>query len=516
MRLLPSAALVLCLLASACDGAPTSPATPGDDAIASRAAALDIAGSGDSADHDCRVVLRSVGRQPGGPDYETDCSEGACTYVWRGSVDVAGALPAEATVHVQYRLASEPSWWEVQAVPATGLPDVRRYTFALARHLFGPGDEQAGQVIELVAFVLLPDGGRLFDHNRYPGDFDNFRLTSDDGFAASDGGACPITMGWLSFLPDWQELRSGELRRDGYLQVDYALERLPQCRGTHNGYPAWDVVAYVKFLPGGQLSSGSVRDLVTYNGTPTNQGVSKPFLVKIPSDADAVELWFRNYTGAGSSCEAWDSNFDANYRFDVWPLATDPRCLDVEKERGNHYESDQMTINAPTCLAYTLASQADATGCELWVEGFGDGHMGHYGIPFDWLVGWLRVGPNDGSVLNAGLYTQYRDNATGAAGQRFSLGLEVSPGLWKAGFADHVTGFQGMGPVDVTVDAFAFFLDVLRPSGEVVRLWQSRGGANFRWDDAFGLQPTLEYIPYGNVRWAAADATVLESARACR
>ncbi len=492
----------------------SNPAPEG--AVASTAAALGKADGTDAADQACQVVLRSVARQPGGPDDETDGPEASSLYVWRGAVDVAETVPADATVHVLYHLASDPTWWEVEASPeVASTPGYRRYAFALSDQLFGPGADASGLSLQLVAFVRDPEGGRLFDHNRFPGDFDNLTLTAADGFAGNDGGVCQPTVGNLYFSDDWSETAYGARRQGGWLQLSFDLDRLPQCRGTHNGHPAWDVVAYAKFLPGGQLVEGSVRDFVSNYGTPTNEAVEKPLVVRIPDDAQSVQIWFRNFSGAGSTCEAWDSNLDANYAFDIWPAADDARCLGVEKARDLHAESDQMVLNEAACLPYDLAANADAAPCELVVEGFGDGYMGHYGIPFHWLVSYLRVGAVDGEVLNAGQYSRTVDNKTGVTAEHFSLGLPLGDGLYRAGKPYYVTGMQMMGAVDVRVEVVAFFVDVRRPSGDVVRLWVSHGGANYTLADAFALPTTRVYIPYGNLSWANADAPIFESRKAC-
>ncbi len=500
-------AIALLALLAACATEPSS------QSIASHAPALGKADGGDRADRACQVVLRGAGRLPGGEEPELDCSSGECLYVWRGTVELAESLPAEASAHVLYHRVSDSTWWQVDAVWQADAPGFRRFAFAMSEHLWGPG---GGEAIELVAFARLPGGERLFDHNRHVQDFENHWLTAEGSFFTHDGGVCQPMVGTLSFLEDWQELASGTLRQGGYLTLEYDLDRLPHCRGTHNGYPAWDIVAFARFAPGGQLLSGSVRGVVDDLGQPVSQGVERPLSLRIPADADAVEIWFLNTTGAGSSCQAWDSNDSQNYRFAIWPAADHPRCQDVERDNGGHYESDLMMINAPHCVGYDLAAQLDADRCEFELEGLGAGSMGHYGIPYGWLVAYLRVHAVEGQVLHAGVFSRFHDAQTGAQGQRFSLGLEQEPGLWRAGVATRVTGMGGMLPVDRAIDEFAFFLDVRRPSGEVVRLWHSRHGANYRWDDAFSLPATTEYIPYGNVQWANAEAAVYDSRRACR
>ncbi len=325
-----------------------------------------------------------------------------------------------------------------------------------------------------------------------------------------------VTAGSIVFSEDWSETRTGELRQGGTIDVFFDLDRLPVCRGTHNGYPAWDLVGFARFLPGGQTLEGSMRELVTDHGRPTNEAHERLWTITVPADATAVELWFKNYTGAGSSCVAWDSAWGANYRFEVWPAADSPRCLNVERETGVRTEAEQMVHLAPHCLGYDVDAQYDATYCELYVDGFGDGFMGHYGIPTQWLAGYLRVGAVDGELLGAGMYTRYHGRDGGAGGERWSFGNQIEPGLWKVGFSYLITGFGGVAPVDVVADDVAFFVDVRRASGRVVRLWQSRRGANYGVAEVFAPGVVGQGIPYGTMRWARDESVVFESRRACR
>ncbi len=519
MKLIPNCVLVLLALMAAGCVAPASVAEPpsSSKATASPPPLLGKVDSTDQADRSCQVVLRQVQREGTDGSYETDCSSSSCVYVWRGSIDVAETVAPEATVHVLYRLGAGTTWWEVAASyqPAV-MVGYRRYTFSMSEHLFGSdmtASEQ--QSIDLVAFVRLPGGGRLFDHNRFTNELQNHVLVAEDGFSSDDAGVCQPVVGTVSFHDNWEESTWGIRRQGGYLRVNYDIDRLDDCRGTHNGFPAWDVVAHAKFLPGGQLFSGSVREFIDHQGVPTNQGVDHPYLVKIPDDAEAVQLWFMNYTGAGSSCQAWDSNEGANYHFDVWPTADDPRCRDVEKETGAVTEDHRMVHNAPYCLAYEVEEQFDAAPCEFYLNEFGWGHMGHYGLPTDWLVAYLQVSPQDDEVLGVGMYTRFRDSTTGELGQRFSLGIQVARDVWKTGFSYHVTEIQGVEGYAYEVDEFAFFVDLRRPSGQVVRMWKSRYGANYSWDDAFSLPTSTEYIPYGNIQWANPGAEIFDSQHDC-
>jgi hypothetical protein len=41
--------------------------------------------------------------------------------------------------------------------------------------------------------------------------------------------------------------------------------------------------------------------------------------IDIPKGATEVEIWFRNWSGASTPREQYDSNFGGNYRFAVQP-----------------------------------------------------------------------------------------------------------------------------------------------------------------------------------------------------
>lgn len=500
-----SLCLLLLLLSACAEHRPTVQRTTA--AVAPRLGKADAL---DSADRSCRVVLRELARPVKDGGFETDCTSGSCRYVWRGTVDLAAALDAVLAVRVLYRRSGQASWWSVDAQLSDAIsPGFKRYRFAISEHLFGPGDPDAE--IEVVALVEFADGRRLFDHNRFSDDHENLRLTAQNGHASQDTSACQSVVGRLTFHDDWATGQYGQLRQGGFLWLEYDIDRLSQCRGTHNGYPAWDIVATLRFSPGGQVVKASVRQLLTNHGIPTNVAVDLPLVTTIPQDATTVEIWFHNASGAGSSCQAWDSNYGANYRFAIQPDANDPRCLDVEKETGAVTEDPRMVHMADHCLGYTISAQYAATHCEFTLGALGDGKMGHYGIPYHWLVAYLNVAPQEGELLNVGLYTQFQDKLSGLPGQRFSLGVPVAPGVWRTGVTTRVAQIMQQTGVERQIDALAFFIDVRRPSGEVVRLWHSDGGQNFRRDTAFSLPNQSESIPYGTIFWANSASAVFSS-----
>jgi hypothetical protein len=138
----------------------------------------------------------------------------------------------------------------------------------------------------------------------------------------------------LHFGSGWTTVQDGAIVQGGTLVVAYDLDRLTTCRGTHNGYPAWDTFAFARFEPGGQTVQASVREFETVFGVPTNVVHPLPAHFQVPADATSVQVWFES---VGIGCWAWDSNQDQNYRFDV---AAPPAWLGAAQARLSRDSSD--------------------------------------------------------------------------------------------------------------------------------------------------------------------------------
>ncbi len=212
-----------------------APETTDTHAIPAAAPLMGKADSGDvpatdGADHACHVVLRSVQRDLVAPRDSTDCSLGGCSWVWRGQVEVAEGT--QGTVHVLYHQVGDPTWWQVDArreAAISGIaisPGFIRYSFRLDEHLphpdVTPADLEAARV-ELIAFLVRPDGSRVFDHNRGGGAFNNVVLDHQGLFSFRDDGVCRAEAGRLSFFSNWDEHQQGLLRQGGYLVIHYDM-----------------------------------------------------------------------------------------------------------------------------------------------------------------------------------------------------------------------------------------------------------------------------------------------------
>src|SRR2546427_5446046 len=87
----------------------------------------------------------------------------------------------------------------------------------------------------------------------------------------------------------------GELRTGGRLIVDYDPVRLPDCRGSQAGLPAWDITVNARFHPGLQLYGGKlVRQVDAATGALLIPPAPKPYEVTVPVGAPEGEPWVPN------------------------------------------------------------------------------------------------------------------------------------------------------------------------------------------------------------------------------
>lgn len=382
----------------------------------------DTAASGlakDSADRSCQVLLRHVERvSDGRGGYQVACNrDGVCFYVWQGVVDVATAARTTGSkVYVQYRAIDARSWSRKQAAMAPGGPQgFQRYTFRLEANTLGPGMSPTSLQrarIDLLPYLQSADGSRLFDHNRVTQDFDSYALVANNQWSVpEDGAACrpaSASRGVAEFRAGWTQVQHGPFLAGGTGEIDYALERLGSCRGTHNGYPAWDITARVRFEPMGTVVEQSVRGFDAPNGVPDVSTLHPvPFVFRIPQGTQRLSVWFENN---GLWCgPAFDSNQGANYSF---PVATaTPPAVRWVGNGGSSFARDcsaRPGIPEPMVLdGYVRERACSFLELEAWAPGLTDGDgdlatlaaraelaLDGKALPAQWLAPVGRVGNN--------------------------------------------------------------------------------------------------------------------------
>ncbi|MDQ3369318.1 MAG: DUF6209 family protein [Myxococcota bacterium] len=286
------------------------PATESDPGEGAPLVGVD--GSIDAADRNCHVVLRDLDRNWTGSSWESvTTSAGSAAYVWQGVVEISTEAVGEGLVpRVLYQSGSDPSWREAVGTPLTGgaTPGFARYSVRISEGLPGPGMSATSFLntrIQVAPFLRMAGGGRLFDHNRNANDFDNYVVSKPEFAVGTAPNACAPAAGpqraKLVFAADFSERREGVLAPGGELTIAYDTARVPTCRHSRGGFPLWEMTAHVRFEPGLEYQTVSVRDAAA--------------TIAVPPSARSVQLWFENTSASG--CQAWDSNEGANYRFDM-------------------------------------------------------------------------------------------------------------------------------------------------------------------------------------------------------
>jgi hypothetical protein len=245
MRRFATALVLLAACADAGDGFDSNTET--------EAPLVGVDGSLDQADRNCHVVLRDLERNWTGFTFETVGS----SWVWSGTVEISEAAAAEGLIpSAMFHMAPSGPWQSVDAVPVTAAatPGYVRYMLRLTHNsLPGPGwsgTSLSNAKLEVVPYMRLPQGGRLFDHNRNPGDTDNYVLTNPDLAIWSNATVCTPPAGptraRLVFDASFDERREGVLAPGGELTIVYDQARLTQCRHWRNGNALYDITAHAR------------------------------------------------------------------------------------------------------------------------------------------------------------------------------------------------------------------------------------------------------------------------------
>lgn len=338
-----------------------------------------LSASQDRSDTGCQVVLRTLHRvmeTTGAP--KIACKNGMCWWVFRATVDVAqSALDAQWQPRLLFRSTNEPGVWrELTGQPEAGAAvGFQRYVFLLEEFTIRDGLSATGiqnSEVGAIPYLLHYAQGRLFDHNRIADDLGHYQVNPSNGWTVpEDTAICGVRPeSTLVFAAGWTQTQHGAILAGGDLVVDYNLYRLPQCHGsTYMGRPTWNTIAYVRFLPGGQVQQAPLFEDVDANGL----FIAKKARFSVPADATSAELWFMT---SGRTCSpAWDSNYGNNYRFDVRQTA--PASVNWAGDWGNGLWracTHRMGLTEPVNVdSYILTRACHTIYADVYVPGVTDG-----------------------------------------------------------------------------------------------------------------------------------------------
>src|SRR5262249_27622690 len=227
---------------------------------------------------------------------------------------------------------------------------------------------------------------------------------------AADAGAT------LNFYTDWRQSQTGAIRQGELLTINYDPQRLTVCRAYHNGMPAWDLWATVRFSPSGETTTGNLVQHVGPQGI-FDPPKPVPVAVRVPADATGAERWFQN-TSMTSPCSAFDSQFGSNYRFNVDQAGpAQPVMYRNGSQRSlqlvNVFTEEVEKIRRPFGNAPSVGSQLE-THLDLTVWVRNDAHIKNVWID-------LHVFDQDDNRVNADTLTLLYSGSAAGNGDFFSL-----------------------------------------------------------------------------------------------
>ncbi len=141
------------------------------------------------------------------------------------------------------------------------------------------------------------------------------------------GEADNTTDATLKLTSDYQTTLVGRAKAGSALRIEYALERLPQCRGNlGGGAPGWNITGY--YSENGVAAKMFDVSELSADG---KDRVAKPARIKLENGGD-LALWFQVTNRWG--CSEYDSQFGQNFHVDVEGPAPEAGATIVFKKDG--------------------------------------------------------------------------------------------------------------------------------------------------------------------------------------
>jgi len=172
--------------------------------------------------------------------------------------------------------------------------------------------------------------------------------------ASADTATPPST---LSFAGDWSVTQSAPVLSGGKATIHYDPARLPSCRATYQGFPAWGITAYWA-VDGGQAFTAPVTQFQSGTVVPIDATFD------VPPGSD-LAVWFLASDEYG--CTQWDSDYGRNFHFALvadapaihfrWPAWSDDPSAPLVA--GHDLLVDYDIRRLPSC-------RQDYNGLQTW------------------------------------------------------------------------------------------------------------------------------------------------------
>lgn len=181
------------------------------------------------------------------------------------------------------------------------------------------------------------------------------QLRNADSEISAAASASPSPM--LAFAADWSVTQSAPVLSGGTAIIHYDVARLPNCRATYHGLPAWGISAYWA-VDGGQAFTAPVTTF--QNG----QVVAVDLTFNVPPGRD-LALWFSASDEYG--CQQWDSNYAQNFHF---ALVADAPALHFRWPSWQNDQSAPLAAGHDFLVDYDIrrlpSCRQDYNGLQTW------------------------------------------------------------------------------------------------------------------------------------------------------
>lgn len=165
--------------------------------------------------------------------------------------------------------------------------------------------------------------------------------------------------------------------------------------------------------------------------------------------------------------------------------------------------------------AYRTSKEVDANHCEFYVNAFGLGSWSHGGFSQSWIEAYLSIGKLNGKVLGAGAYVELRDQDTGRVFDGAFFGNFLDPRYAVVKLTYFANADQARR--NLSIQRFAFFVDLREDKGAVTRYWISNQGRDFTVREVTHEFPFFEKsIGSGTVRYVEGPSPIFYQKNACR
>ncbi|MDB4940952.1 MAG: hypothetical protein JWP97_486 [Labilithrix sp.] len=170
--------------------------------------------------------------------------------------------------------------------------------------------------------------------------------SSDDGSVASgDEQDVTSNAATLKLTADQKTELLGEPTAGKGLAVEYALERLSQCRGNvGGGGPAWNVTGY--YSENGSPAKTFEVSKLSADG---KDRIAKPGRI-VPSEGGDLAIWFQVSSGFG--CSGYDSSFGQNYHLTVKGQAPDAAASITFDKSGAPTQTGELKAGSKVKVRY--------------------------------------------------------------------------------------------------------------------------------------------------------------------